>query len=80
MGAADYREAWAWAHFLLQGPPEARKVLLDHLQQLRTTTRPGPLAPKLAEALGEPDKLLANHVNRLLATPPQVGLSPLRPG
>ena len=65
MEKPEYREAWAWVHLMLRGKPEARKVLQDHLKALRTTANPGPLYPKLREALGDPDQALLEHINGL---------------
>ncbi|QVL33407.1 DUF1570 domain-containing protein [Telmatocola sphagniphila] len=39
MERAEYREAWAWVHYLMQSKPDRKKVLLDYLQELRTPQR-----------------------------------------
>jgi hypothetical protein len=62
MEKPEYREAWAWVHLMLRGEPAAKKVLHDYLQALRTNPRPGPLLPKLREALPDPDQALVNHL------------------
>ena len=36
MERPQYREAWAWVHFMLHSKPESKAVLLSYLQQLRT--------------------------------------------
>jgi hypothetical protein len=64
MEKPEYREAWAWVHLMLRGRPEARQVLLDYVQQLRTTPNPGPLLPKLKDALIDPNQALADHLAR----------------
>jgi hypothetical protein len=69
MEKPEYREAWAWVHLMLRGRPEARQVLLDHVQQLRTTANPGPLLPKLKDALADPNQVLAEHLTRADAVP-----------
>jgi hypothetical protein len=73
MAPAEYREAWAWVHLMLQGKPEAKAVLLTYLQQLRTTDKPGPLAPKLAPLYTSLDDALARHLAKIDANhrPPQ---------
>lgn len=68
MEKPEYREAWAWVHLMLRGPAAGKAALTEYLQQLRTTDRPGPLHPRLAAALGDPDAALADHLARL-ATP-----------
>jgi hypothetical protein len=34
MGADEYRESWAWVHFMLHGPGEVRQVLSDYLYDI----------------------------------------------
>lgn len=64
MEKAEYREAWAWVHFLLRGSPEGRTALLAYLQTLRDEANPGPLLPRLKDALTDPNALVAEHVAR----------------
>ncbi len=47
MTPAEYREAWAWVHFMLHGNDESRKVLVSYLKELRTEqdARPAAHAP-----------------------------------
>ncbi|CAN5902429.1 hypothetical protein BH23PLA1_BH23PLA1_30470 [soil metagenome] len=55
MGPGDYRESWAWTHYLLQGSPAAKQTLLGYLADLRGPTVPEPLSQRLeadAEILG----------------------------
>lgn len=65
MEKPEYREAWAWVHLMLRGKPESRKVLQDYIRVLRTNPNPGPLLPKLKEALRDPDQSLTDHINSL---------------
>src|SRR5262245_45426396 len=65
MSPAEYREAWAWAHFMLRSTPENRSALLGYLQQLRTNANPGPLRPKLAVLNHSPEESLVRHVQRI---------------
>lgn len=64
MEKPEYREAWAWVHLMLRGDPPARDVLLDYVQQLRTTSSPDPLLPKLRDALLDPNQALADHLTK----------------
>ena len=41
MHRADYRESWAWVHFMLHSTPDGKQVLLDYLQSLQRTDHPG---------------------------------------
>jgi hypothetical protein len=65
MTADDYREAWAWTHFLLRGRPEARPVLLAYLARLRREADPGPLSPGLLKVFGSLDDLIDRHLAQL---------------
>lgn len=51
MGKAEYRAAWAWVHFLLHGPPAAREVLVEYLNDIARNTPPGSLAKRLEQAV-----------------------------
>ncbi len=63
MGPADYRESWAWVHFMLRGnQPQARTVLLNYLQQLRGGKQPLPFELQLAAAVVAPETALRQHL------------------
>ena len=62
MNPGEYREAWAWVHFMLRGQPQGKQVLLQYLQELRSNSRPGPLEPRLAAALLSPHEALDRHL------------------
>lgn len=61
----EYREAWAWTHFMLRGRPESKAVLLAYLQQLRGPNAPPPLLPKLKDAHNSLNDSLAEHLSRI---------------
>jgi hypothetical protein len=65
MTAAEYRESWAWVHFLLRGHPEAKPVLLNYLAQLRHDANPPPLSPQLLKVFLSLDDLLDRHLAQL---------------
>jgi hypothetical protein len=65
MEKPEYREAWAWVHFMLHGDPGARKILHDQLQALRASATPGPFLPKLRDAYPDPDQALYDHLGRV---------------
>jgi hypothetical protein len=62
MNPEEYREAWAWVHLMLRTGPAARQVLLAYLAELRTTSRPGPLRPRLFVALPGAEAILTRHL------------------
>jgi len=68
MEQAEYREAWAWAHFLLRDP-RAKPVLIDYAVKLRTDPNPGPLLPALQAAVGDPNRALAEHLAQTSVPP-----------
>ena len=65
MAPAEYREAWAWTHLMLRSTPQAKQALLAYLQDLRTNPRPGPVKPRLSQALGSVDDALQRHLAEL---------------
>jgi len=48
MQRADYREAWAWVHFMHHSSPETRQIMLDYLHELQSIANPEPLSKRLA--------------------------------
>ncbi len=61
MGPAEYCYAWAWVHFMLNGPPEARDELAHYLADLAQHRPAGQLSDRLAQRLGNLDTLIARH-------------------
>lgn len=57
MGAADYRAAWAWVHFMLHGPSQVRAELTSYLRDIQNGTPPGLLSSRL----GRLDRQFAAH-------------------
>lgn len=62
MTPAEYREAWAWVHFLLRSQPETKTILVQYLNQLRSANAPAPLLPRLTAAIDNPPEALARHL------------------
>jgi hypothetical protein len=61
MGRGEYRDAWAWAHFMLHGPPEAKDELTRFLGDIQARTPPGSLSARLRRRLGDPERLFVEH-------------------
>jgi len=61
MGRDEYRDAWAWVHFALHGPPSARAELLRYLADLEAGGDPGRLSDRLRRKIPELDRRLAEH-------------------
>lgn len=69
MAPPEYREAWAWVHLMLRGKPEAKTVLLNYLQQLRTNPNPGPLGPRLATVYPSLEETLSQYLAQVDTRP-----------
>jgi hypothetical protein len=68
MNAPEYREAWAWVHFMLHSKPESKAALLSYLQQLRTQgAASGGLASKLKAVYPNPELAMTEHLMKLTA-------------
>jgi len=65
MARADYREAWAWVHFMMHSSPDTRQVLLEYLQELRTNPNPGPLRDRLVAIAPHLDQRMLGYVASL---------------
>ncbi len=61
MDSAEYRHAWAWVHFMLHGPPEARDELVRYLADIQAHAPPGRLSERLRRRLPDLDQRLAEH-------------------
>jgi hypothetical protein len=61
MSIAQYRQAWAWVHFMLHGPPEARDELVRYLADIQAHSPPGRLGERLRRRLPDLDQKMADH-------------------
>ena len=61
MGSSEYRNAWAWVHFMLHGPPEARDELARFLLDIQNKALPGLLSQRLASRLPGLDRRFTAH-------------------
>jgi hypothetical protein len=64
MGAAEYRYAWAWVHFMLHGSKPAHAELVGYLAAIRAQTPPGQLSTRLAGAVSSPYERLLTHLKK----------------
>ncbi len=58
----DYREAWAWVHFMLHSSPEALAVLTDYLDDIQSKVPPGSLRIRLHQQFEDPQAELIQHI------------------
>jgi hypothetical protein len=61
MGPAQYRDAWAWVHFMLHGPPEAREELTGALQRIAALAPPGNLSERLRRRMPDVEQRFTSH-------------------
>jgi hypothetical protein len=80
MSPRDYRESWAWVHFLLNEPGPGRAALLAYLDDLRSTAAPAaPLSQRLAGLAPGADRQLLAHLERVGTSAPTAPLATKRP-
>jgi hypothetical protein len=65
MSPGDYRDSWAWVHFLLYGPDLARQELSNFLYDIRIGNPPGQLSERLAVSLPGTQQALIRHFRSL---------------
>jgi Protein of unknown function (DUF1570) len=61
MGRDEYRDAWAWVHFMLHGPSEAREELVRYLGELHAGGEAGRLSDRLRRRLPNLNRRVAEH-------------------
>lgn len=61
MGPGEYRQAWAWVHFILHGSPAAHEELVRYLSDIRAHTPPGQLSERLHRRIPNMEKKFAEH-------------------
>jgi hypothetical protein len=69
MSPRDYRESWAWVHYLLNGPPAGKALLVAYLEELRTNPEARPLSGRLPAGEPAPPVSLLAHVEQVRALP-----------
>ena len=65
MQRADYQEAWAWIHYLLQGNPDGPRMLTAYLQSLKSVSHAPSFAGQLAKELPALSDRMTVHVASL---------------
>lgn len=61
LGREEYRDAWAWVHFMLHGPPPAREELLSYLKDVQTDADTEPLSRRLKRRIPDLERRMAEH-------------------
>lgn len=73
MQKADYQEAWAWVHFMLNHNEDSRAVLATYLHELRSNSSPGKLSSKLRMSIPLVDGRFLKHTAGLTEAIVHVG-------
>jgi len=61
MGRDEYRDAWAWVHFMLHGPREAQEELQRYLQDVYQGSDAGRLSQRLRRRIPDLSRKMAEH-------------------
>lgn len=61
MGIAEYRNSWAWVHFLLNGPPAAREELIGYLHDIAAGKPTDRLSARLDRRIPNLDAQIERH-------------------
>ena len=61
MGADQYRDAWAWVHFMLHGSTEAQQELVRYMADIEASSPPGLLSRRLPTCVPDLQKRFTEH-------------------
>jgi hypothetical protein len=61
MGQDEYRNAWAWVHFMLHGSAEANSELIQFVGEIQSHAPPGVLSERLERRLPDLHLRFADH-------------------
>ncbi|MGD9126580.1 MAG: DUF1570 domain-containing protein [Planctomycetia bacterium] len=62
MTQSDYRNAWAWVHFMLHGSEDAHDELTKYIDDLARNTPPGRLSARLARRVPKVQSAFSKHL------------------
>ena len=65
MGTEEYRDAWAWVHLMMHGPPEAQRPLLGFMADLNEHIPPQPLSARFASQRSDPEAMFEQHFRQM---------------
>ncbi len=67
MQRADYRESWAWIHYLVHDCPDGRALLVDYCESLRNSNTPPRFAEQFYRHVPAAEVRLASYITSSLA-------------
>jgi hypothetical protein len=62
----DYRDAWAWVHFMLHGPIEAQAELYSYLADIQAHVPPGKLGERLPRRVPQLERKFLLHFSSVI--------------
>ncbi|MCA9079221.1 MAG: hypothetical protein KDA58_01630 [Planctomycetaceae bacterium] len=62
MDGADYRESWAWVHFMLHGPEDVRQQFHEYLADVQAGRAAGLLGDRLLSDVVNTEERLVQHI------------------
>jgi hypothetical protein len=65
LGRREYREAWAWVHFCLEGSPAAKQELQSYLSEQARGETPEPLSRRLQRKIPRLSDVAREHFSNL---------------
>lgn len=68
MQRADYRESWAWIHYLIHDCPDGRAMLVDYCKSLRSSSAPPRFAEQFYRHVPAAEVRLASYITSSLGT------------
>jgi hypothetical protein len=61
MGTLEYNYAWAWTHFMLQGPDAAHVMLVDYLEEVHCGGTADKFSDRLAKSMPDATDRMVQH-------------------
>ena len=62
MGQTQYRNSWAWVHFMLHGSPDAHRELVAFLADIHAHTPPEKLSDRLRRRIPQLEQRFVEHL------------------
>jgi uncharacterized protein DUF1570 len=69
MAPRDYRESWAWVHYLMNQSNATKAVLLSYLADLHANPKTPPLSHRLKATAADSPAMLLAHLDRVRVLP-----------
>ena len=64
MAQREYRDAWAWVHFMVHGPESARTHWVNYIRDIQHETAPEPLSRRFARSAPGIDGQFVDHFKK----------------